>query len=187
VAGLGIAEIIGPVLDKRNCDFDVERALFEMVTNCALAPASTLHCRESWLVDYVRIEGMRELRMRHLYRTINFLEASKKSSGRSTSAWWICSHSIRVARVRLPRASLARVLARPAAEKHPSTLVYLPRTSWLTPNGFNGTVLHPLCGLRTSVLTAGSSAGRLRRTSPCLLECPAGRFSLRDINCYDSA
>ena len=63
----------------------------------------------------------------------------------------------------------AVVLARPAAERHRSTLVYLPRTPWLTPNGFNGTVLHPLCRLWTSVPTAGSSAGRLRRTSPCLL------------------
>ena len=80
---LGIAEIIREVLGKRKFDFDVERALFAMIANRALAPASKLHCWDSWLVDDVRIEGTHELRLQHLYRAMDFLEANKEAIERA--------------------------------------------------------------------------------------------------------
>ena len=41
---LGVNEVIGEVLGRRRFEFDVERALFAMVANRALAPCSKLYC-----------------------------------------------------------------------------------------------------------------------------------------------
>lgn len=75
--GLGIAEVIGEVVDQRKFGFPVERALFAMVANRACAPASKLYCYEQWLAEDVRIEGTQALELHQLYRAMDFLEASK--------------------------------------------------------------------------------------------------------------
>ncbi|MGH8305796.1 MAG: IS1634 family transposase [Steroidobacteraceae bacterium] len=77
--GLGIPEVIAEVLDKRKFDFDVERALFAMVANRALAPASKLYCYEQWLKEEIHLEGAAGLSLQHLYRAMDFLEAHKEA------------------------------------------------------------------------------------------------------------
>jgi hypothetical protein len=51
---LGLPEVLASVLADRKFDFDVERALFAMVANRALAPASKLYCYTQWLQEEVR-------------------------------------------------------------------------------------------------------------------------------------
>jgi hypothetical protein len=75
---LGMAEVIAEVLAGRKFDFDVERALFAMIANRALAPASKLYCYEQWLQEEVRLEGAAGLELQHLYRAMDFLEANQE-------------------------------------------------------------------------------------------------------------
>ena len=76
---LGVNEVIGEVLGRRRFEFDVERALFAMVANRALAPSSKLYCYEQWLREDIRIEGTQRLGLQHLYRAMDFLEANKEA------------------------------------------------------------------------------------------------------------
>lgn len=76
---LGIPEVIAEVLAGRKFDFDVERSLFAMVANRALAPASKLYCYEQWLKEEVQLEGTAALELQHLYRAMDFLEANKEA------------------------------------------------------------------------------------------------------------
>ena len=74
---LGIGEVIAEVCGGRKFDFDVERALFAMMANRACAPASKLYCYEQWLTEEVHLQGTAELKLQHLYRAMDFLEANK--------------------------------------------------------------------------------------------------------------
>ena len=56
----------------------MERALFAMVANRALAPCSKLYCWEQWLREDVRIEGTKDLELQHLYRAMDFLETHRE-------------------------------------------------------------------------------------------------------------
>jgi hypothetical protein len=76
---LGVGEVIGEVLGRRRFEFEVERALFAMVANRALAPSSKLYCYEQWLREDIRIEGTQRLELQHLYRAMDFLEANKEA------------------------------------------------------------------------------------------------------------
>jgi hypothetical protein len=76
---LGIGEVIAEIGGGRRFDFDVERALFAMVANRACAPSSKLYCYEQWLQEEVHLEGAAELELQHLYRAMDFLEASKEA------------------------------------------------------------------------------------------------------------
>jgi hypothetical protein len=76
---LGVDQVIGEVLGRRHFGFDVERALFAMVANRALAPSSKLYCYEQWLREDIRIEGAEPLKLQHLYRAMDFLEANKET------------------------------------------------------------------------------------------------------------
>ena len=73
---LGISDILRSQIGKR-FSFDIERALFAMVANRACAPASKLYCHEQWLKEDVRIAGTEGLKLQHLYRAMDFLEANK--------------------------------------------------------------------------------------------------------------
>jgi len=73
---LGISDILRSQVGKRY-GFDIERALFAMVANRACAPASKLYCHEQWLKEDVRIAGTEGLKLQHLYRAMDFLEANK--------------------------------------------------------------------------------------------------------------
>jgi hypothetical protein len=80
---LGIPEVLAEVLAGRRFDFDVERALFAMVANRALAPASKLYCYEQWLGEEVRLEGAQRLSLQHLYRAMDVLEAHREAIERA--------------------------------------------------------------------------------------------------------
>jgi len=75
---LGIAAIIERRARKRKLGFAVERALFAMVANRAVAPCSKLYCHEQWLQEDVRIDGTEELQLQHLYRAMDFLESERE-------------------------------------------------------------------------------------------------------------
>lgn len=75
---LGIAAIIERRARKRKLGFSVERALFAMVANRAVAPCSKLYCHEQWLQEDVRIDGTEKLQLQHLYRAMDFLESERE-------------------------------------------------------------------------------------------------------------
>jgi hypothetical protein len=76
---LGIAEEIDRQTEGRKFGFRVERALFSLVANRALAACSKLYCYEQWLREDVKIEGADALELQHLYRAMDFLEAHKEA------------------------------------------------------------------------------------------------------------
>lgn len=76
---LGLGDIIEAEAKGRRFEFSVERALFALVANRALAPCSKLYCFEQWLREDVRIEGVEALELQHLYRAMDFLEAHKEA------------------------------------------------------------------------------------------------------------
>jgi DDE family transposase len=82
-ARLGIGEIIEEQSEARRLGFAVERALFAMVANRACAASSKLYCFEQWLREDVRISGAETLRLQHLYRAMDFLEANKDAIERA--------------------------------------------------------------------------------------------------------
>ena len=55
-----------------------ERALFAMVANKALEPYSKLYCQQQWLGEEVFFPGHDKLKLQHLYRAMDFLEAHKE-------------------------------------------------------------------------------------------------------------
>jgi hypothetical protein len=81
--GLGIDQVLNEQVAKRRLGFDVERALFAMVANRALAPCSKLYCYEQWLREDVKIAGTQALSLPQLYRAMDFLEANKEAIERS--------------------------------------------------------------------------------------------------------
>ena len=76
---VGIPQVIAEVRAAHKFDFEVERALFAMVANRALAPSSKLYCYEQWLKEEVHLEGAGSLELQHLYRAMDFLEAHKEA------------------------------------------------------------------------------------------------------------
>lgn len=75
---LGVRDAILEAAADCKLELDVERALFAMVANRAIAPCSKLYCHEQWLREEVRIEGAGELQLQHLYRAMDFLEANRE-------------------------------------------------------------------------------------------------------------
>ena len=65
---LGIAEVIEAEAKGRKFAFSMERALFALVANRALAPCSKLYCFEQWLREDVRIEGAEHLELQRFYQ-----------------------------------------------------------------------------------------------------------------------
>lgn len=80
---LGIGEVINQQAGARRLGFDVERALFAMVANRALAACSKLYCYEQWLREDIRIAGTEALSLQHLYRAMDFLEANQEGIERA--------------------------------------------------------------------------------------------------------
>jgi Transposase DDE domain len=76
---LGVDAVIDEVLGRRRFGFDVERALFAMVANRALAPSSKLYCYEQWLAEDIRIDGTLQLGLQHMYRAMDVLEANRET------------------------------------------------------------------------------------------------------------
>ena len=80
---LGIGEIIQEQAKSRRLGFVVEQALFAMVANRTCAASSKLYCFEQWLREDVRIAGAETLKLQHLYRAMDFLEANKDAIERA--------------------------------------------------------------------------------------------------------
>ena len=71
-ARLGIDRVIKALLKKRAFQIPVERLLFAMTANRALAPSSKLHM-EHWVAEKAHIEGLPEVQVQQLYRAMDFL------------------------------------------------------------------------------------------------------------------
>ena len=76
---VGLPELIGDLVDARKFGFSVERALFALVANRVLAPASKRRCQAQWLARDVRIEGCEGLQLQHLYRAMDVLCEHKEA------------------------------------------------------------------------------------------------------------
>jgi hypothetical protein len=74
---IGLHSIIAKLARKKRLGFDVERALFAMVANRAVAPCSKLYCYEQWLREDTQIPGTKRLELQHLYRAMDFAERHK--------------------------------------------------------------------------------------------------------------
>jgi len=69
---LGIDRVLGKLLAKRNFQSPVERAIFAMVANRALAPMSKLAVEE-WVAGEVYLPGLAAIPVQQLYRAMDFL------------------------------------------------------------------------------------------------------------------
>jgi len=73
---LGIDKAIKKAAGGREFSVPVERLLFALVANRALAPSSKL-AAESWVQDVVFIDGLPEVEVQQLYRAMDFLLEAK--------------------------------------------------------------------------------------------------------------
>jgi len=69
----GLQQFFQRHLRERAFQIPVERALFAMVAQRALAPASKLSLVEQWIKEEVLIPGGSDLQVHHLYRALDFL------------------------------------------------------------------------------------------------------------------
>ena len=69
---LGIAETLQRLLSQRHYQTPVERHLFAMVANRALAPSSKLAI-ETWVGQQVYVDGLSQVDVHQLYRAMDFL------------------------------------------------------------------------------------------------------------------
>ncbi len=69
---LGIGQTLKKILHTRDYQNDVERMIFAMVANRALAPSSKLHM-EHWVAKEVFIPNLPEVEVHQIYRTMDFL------------------------------------------------------------------------------------------------------------------
>ena len=69
---LGIAEALRRLLSQRHYQTPVERHLFAMVANRALAPSSKL-AMEKWVGQQVYVDGLAQVDVHQLYRAMDFL------------------------------------------------------------------------------------------------------------------
>ena len=69
---LGIGKVMGRLLAEHHYQSPVERALFALVANRALAPRSKLGVEE-WVAEDVAIPGLLEAPVQQLYRAMDFL------------------------------------------------------------------------------------------------------------------
>lgn len=80
---LGIDTLLAERLQRERIRQPFERALFAMVANRALAPASKLACWEQWLAEEVFLPSAWALELQHLYRAMDFLEQQKAALERA--------------------------------------------------------------------------------------------------------
>lgn len=69
---LGIGGVLKELASKREFGVDVERLLFALVAQRALAPGSKL-AAESWINDVAFVDGLAEVEVQQLYRSMDFL------------------------------------------------------------------------------------------------------------------
>ena len=76
---LEIDKVLDKLATEAGTKVPIERALFAMVANRALAPCSKLYCFEQWIRQEVQIPGTSSLALHHLYRSMDFLEDNKEA------------------------------------------------------------------------------------------------------------
>jgi transposase len=69
---LGIKKALAGLLEQHHYQSPVERALFALVANRALAPVSKLAVEE-WVAEEVAVPGLAEVAVQQLYRAMDFL------------------------------------------------------------------------------------------------------------------
>lgn len=69
---LGIAGVLKKLAGEREFGVDMERLLFALVAQRALAPGSKL-AAEAWINDVAYVEGLAEVEVQQLYRAMDFL------------------------------------------------------------------------------------------------------------------
>ena len=75
---MGINTVLGKILRDREYHTPIERLIFSMVANRALAPSSKLYL-EHWVSEEAYISGLEKVESQQLYRAMDFLlEASEK-------------------------------------------------------------------------------------------------------------
>ena len=72
-------EVIGELVENTKRKYSVERALLAMAASRRCEPASKVYCHEQWLAEDVRIEGYGGLKLHHLYRAMDFVEAYQEA------------------------------------------------------------------------------------------------------------
>ncbi|MFO8061063.1 MAG: hypothetical protein R6U70_10480, partial [Bacillota bacterium] len=75
---LGIRSVLQKLLEDRRYQAPVERALFSLVANCALAPSSKLKVEE-WVQRDAFIEDLPEVPVQQLYRSMDFVLEAEES------------------------------------------------------------------------------------------------------------
>lgn len=76
---LGIRKLIEDAIRDEERRVDFERAVFAMVANRCLAPASKLCCYESWMAEDVYFPEGSEIGLHHLYRAMDLLGRHKEA------------------------------------------------------------------------------------------------------------
>lgn len=74
---LGIKDVLKKLLQVRKFEAPVERALFALIANRALAPKSKLAV-ENWVSEEVYIDDLNEIPVHHLYRAMDFLLSAQE-------------------------------------------------------------------------------------------------------------
>jgi len=69
---LGVSDVLKKLAGEREFGVPVERLLFALVANRALAPGSKL-AAESWVSDVAFIDGLESVEVQQLYRAMDFL------------------------------------------------------------------------------------------------------------------
>jgi len=72
---MGIDRVLKTLLRERAYQTPVERLLFAMVANRALAPSSKLHMQH-WVANKAHVHGLPEVNVQQLYRAMDFLMES---------------------------------------------------------------------------------------------------------------
>ncbi len=74
---MGIGQTIRSILAKREYQNEIERMIFALVADRALAPSSKLHMQH-WVAKEVYIPNLPEVEVHQLYRTMDFLLAANE-------------------------------------------------------------------------------------------------------------
>src|SRR5207249_1884444 len=87
---LGVAEALGGLLGARRFGVDVERVLFALVCNRALAPCSKLAASE-WASEEVAIPGLERMDDDHAYRALDLLVEADAEAKVQEAVFFACA------------------------------------------------------------------------------------------------
>jgi hypothetical protein len=87
---LGVAEALGGLLGARRFGVDIERVLFALVCNRALAPCSKLAASE-WASDDVAIPGLERMDDDHAYRALDLLVEADAEAKVQEAVFFACA------------------------------------------------------------------------------------------------